>query len=157
MSDARTQTVRAYYHDQLMDERNRTRVFRVEWLNRGRTITKLIQRLTSIRRVAKRRYHVIRELRAQLRALPPPQRIGEHHMAENTVWYGPHACAVCGVTIVKAAREQGGAEFEAPARLMRAFQRGSEAGDPELVYPMTWKPHVHAMTNAPAPTKEPSR
>ncbi len=62
---------------------------------------------------------------------------------DATTWYGPHACAVCGVEIVKASREQGGAEFEPPERLMRVFQRGSESSNPDLVYPMVWKPHVH--------------
>lgn len=61
----------------------------------------------------------------------------------NATWYGPHACAVCGVTIVKAAREQGGAEYEPPDQLMRVFARGAENGNPDLVYPMAWKPHVH--------------
>lgn len=62
---------------------------------------------------------------------------------QEIVWYGPHACSVCGVTIVKAAAESGGEELEPPKRLMRAFHRGSESGDPDLVYPATWKPHVH--------------
>ncbi len=62
---------------------------------------------------------------------------------ETVVWYGPHACEVCGVTIVKAARESGGAEFEPPARLMRVFNRGAEAGDVDTVYPAVWMPHVH--------------
>lgn len=58
-------------------------------------------------------------------------------------WYGPHACGVCGVTIVKAATEQGGAELEPPESLMRVFRRGSETGNVDLVYPQTWTPHVH--------------
>lgn len=64
---------------------------------------------------------------------------------DEIVWYGPFACDVCGVTIVKAANKQGGAELEAPERLMRVFHRGSEAGDVQVVYPMTWKSHVHDM------------
>lgn len=61
----------------------------------------------------------------------------------NSVWYGPHECNVCGVTIVKAALEDGGAEFEPPERLIRVYRRGSEAFDVNLVYPMTWKAHEH--------------
>ncbi len=68
---------------------------------------------------------------------------------EQIVWYGPHACSVCGVVIVKAAAESGGEELEPPARLMRVYQRGSESGDVDLVYPATWKPHVHVQTNTP--------
>lgn len=62
---------------------------------------------------------------------------------QTIVWYGPHHCAECGVTIVKASREQGGAEFEPPDRLMRIYYRGAESSDPSLLYPMTWAPHVH--------------
>jgi hypothetical protein len=64
-------------------------------------------------------------------------------MSSEINWYGPHACSVCGVTIVKAAREQGGQELEPPERLMRVFHRGSEVGNPDLVYPSIWIPHVH--------------
>ena len=47
-----------------------------------------------------------------------------------TIWYGPHACEVCGVVIVKAAREHGGAEFNYPVGL--------------TIYPNhAWAPHVH--------------
>jgi hypothetical protein len=75
----------------------------------------------------------------------------------NVVWYGPHGCSVCGVTIVKAAIESGGAEFEPPARLLRIFNRGAEAGDPEFVYPMEWTPHVHrARSNNPAEMPPPA-
>lgn len=63
--------------------------------------------------------------------------------AQEVVWYGPHACAICGETIVKAARESGGAEFDPPKHLMRVFQRGSESCVPEIVYPAIWTPHVH--------------
>lgn len=31
------------------------------------------------------------------------------------VWYGPHACGICGQLIIKAARAQGGAEYNAPS------------------------------------------
>ena len=84
-------------------------------------------------------------------------RLKERPMEMESVrtWYGPHACEVCGVTIIKAAREDGGAEFEPPERLMRVYRRGSESADVDLVYPMTWKPHVHDMEaakNWPAPT-----
>jgi hypothetical protein len=64
--------------------------------------------------------------------------------AEGIIWYGPHACQVCGATIIKAARENGGAELEPPDRLMRIFHRGSESSNPDVTYPMVWKPHVHA-------------
>lgn len=64
------------------------------------------------------------------------------------IWYGPHACSVCGVMIVKASREDGGAEYEPPARLLRIYQRGSESGSPDLVYPMTWRPHEHDLARA---------
>lgn len=75
-------------------------------------------------------------------------------MSETTtepenVWYGPHNCEVCGVTIVKASREQGGSEFEPPARLMRVYRRGSESDDVDVVYPMVWKPHVHGVDTRP--------
>lgn len=72
----------------------------------------------------------------------------------DMAWYGPHPCEVCGVTIVKAAREAGGAELEPPNALMRVYQRGAESGNPDLVYPMAWTQHVHrAPANAPiAPT-----
>lgn len=69
---------------------------------------------------------------------------------KEVIWYGPHSCSVCGVIIVKAAMESGGEELEPPARLLRVFNRGSESGDPDLVYPTTWKPHVHDMTRAAA-------
>lgn len=65
------------------------------------------------------------------------------HPELSGVWYGPHACEVCGVTIVKAAREDGGAEFEPPGRLMAIFHRGALSHDPDVVYPMTWTPHRH--------------
>jgi hypothetical protein len=49
--------------------------------------------------------------------------------SDDIVYYGPHACGVCGVMIVKAAREQGGAEYDAPSG---------------PIYPNTrWRPHVH--------------
>lgn len=78
-------------------------------------------------------------------------------MAEEnkSIWYGPHACSVCGVTIVKAAREDGGAEYEPPARLLEIYRRGAQNGDVDLVYPMTWTPHVHIAAQTPA-TSEPS-
>lgn len=57
--------------------------------------------------------------------------------------YGPHACEVCGITIIKAAREQGGEELEPPARLMEIYVRGSMNSNPHVVYPMTWTPHMH--------------
>lgn len=71
-------------------------------------------------------------------------------------WYGPHQCAECGVMIVKAARESGAAEFEPPDVLMRVFLRGAESGNPEVVYPITWTPHVHRVNGSaasPAPPK----
>jgi hypothetical protein len=70
-----------------------------------------------------------------------PRLLKEKQMTE-TIWYGPHACQSCGVTIVKAAREQGGAEFEPPARLMQVYHRGSEAQQVDLVYPQVWAPHI---------------
>lgn len=63
-------------------------------------------------------------------------------MDTHTIWYGPHACESCGVTIVKAAREHGGAALEPPARLMDAYQNGARSRDVDLVYPMTWTPHL---------------
>ncbi len=62
----------------------------------------------------------------------------------NIVWYGPRPCAVCGVEIVKAAKESGGMELEVPARLMRIYRMGTESNDIDVVYPMVWRPHVHA-------------
>lgn len=62
---------------------------------------------------------------------------------ETIVWYGPHACEVCGVVIVKAAIEQGGEELEPPNILMRVFRMGAESGNPDIVYPLAWKKHVH--------------
>ena len=72
----------------------------------------------------------------------------------NANWYGPHDCAVCGVTIIKAAMGEGGAEFEPPAQLMKIFARGAESGNPDVVYPMKWRPHVHLPEGGriPAPT-----
>lgn len=67
----------------------------------------------------------------------------------DVIWYGPHACAVCGVEIVKAAREQGGQELEPPELLMRIYRRGAENGNPDLVYPMAWTTHVHRTTDGP--------
>ena len=88
-----------------------------------------------------------RKLRAESAASRDRKEEQENPMSENiSTWYGPHGCRVCGVTIVKAAREDGGAEFEPPDRLMRAYRRGCEAFDVDLVYPMTWTPHVHAPT-----------
>ena len=58
------------------------------------------------------------------------------------IYYGPHACEICGQTIVKQAREEGGASFDPPPLLMRIFYRGSEAGNPDVAYPMVWTPHV---------------
>lgn len=56
------------------------------------------------------------------------------------VYYGPHECGRCGRLIVKAAREQGGAEYDYP--------RG-----PEPIYPNTrWRPH-----DCPADRTAPSR
>lgn len=74
----------------------------------------------------------------------------------TVTWYGPHACGVCGVTIVKAANERGGAEFEPPALLMQIYQRGSESNKPDLVYPMSWKPHQHipALAVRPVPQSQ---
>lgn len=69
--------------------------------------------------------------------------------AKPIVWYGPHACSDCGVLIIKAAHDQGGEELEPPARLLRVFHRGSEAGDPDLVYPHAWAPHVHLAADDP--------
>jgi hypothetical protein len=69
----------------------------------------------------------------------------------SCVWYGPHPCGVCGETIVKAALESGGAEFDVPEILMRVYDRGSEARNPGLVYPMVWKPHVHVMKHGSIP------
>lgn len=61
----------------------------------------------------------------------------------NSVWYGPHECAVCGITIVKQAVEAGGAEYEPPDALMRVYRRGAECGNVDVVYPAIWKAHVH--------------
>lgn len=61
----------------------------------------------------------------------------------KVVWYGPHACEVCGATVIRAASEHGGERFDVPERLMRVYLRGSEAADPALVYPQQWVPHVH--------------
>lgn len=62
-----------------------------------------------------------------------------------TIWYGPHACEVCGVSIIKAAREHGGAEFNYPVGL--------------TIYPNhAWAPHVHLKLyqhQAVAPSVEP--
>lgn len=33
---------------------------------------------------------------------------------ESAVFYGPHPCRLCGDTIVKASRAQGGAEYDEP-------------------------------------------
>jgi len=57
-------------------------------------------------------------------------------------YYGPHSCETCGQTIVKQAREEGGAAFDPPPMLMRVFLRGAEAGNPDVTYPMMWTPHV---------------
>ena len=70
-------------------------------------------------------------------------------MEDVKVWYGPHACSVCGSTIVKAAREEGGMELDPPERLLRVYQRGAESGDVEVVYPAEWRPHVHRTENLP--------
>ena len=58
-------------------------------------------------------------------------------------WYGPHACDECGAEIIKTSLEEGGHMFDVPARLMRVYHRGSEAGSVDVVYPQTWTPHVH--------------
>ncbi len=68
----------------------------------------------------------------------------------ETVWYGPHACEVCGAEIVKAAIEDGGAMFDVPERLKRIYHRGSESGDVDVCYPMTWPPHVHKTERGPS-------
>jgi hypothetical protein len=54
-------------------------------------------------------------------------------METTTIFYGPHQCNMCGDWIVKAAREQGGAEFDWPK---------------EGPYPNTqWVAHVHAQAS----------
>lgn len=65
-------------------------------------------------------------------------------------YYGPHDCETCGQTIVKQAREDGGAAFDIPERLLRIFERGAEAGDPDVAYPVTWTPHVCSPTPTPS-------
>lgn len=77
-------------------------------------------------------------------------------MNTDTIWYGPHACAVCGVIIVKMAIEQGGQELEPPEALLRVFHRGSESSNQELVYPMTWAPHTHRENHGPQATTSPA-
>jgi hypothetical protein len=82
--------------------------------------------------------------RLALRQTPIGNEKGEQMTETNDViYYGPHACSVCGETIVKASAEHGGAEFDPPAALMRIYQRGAESGNVDIVYPQTWKPHVH--------------
>jgi len=67
----------------------------------------------------------------------------EQPTEETTMtYYGPHDCEHCGHTIVKAAREDGGAAFDVPSHLLRIFQRGSEAGNVDVAYPVVWVPHV---------------
>ena len=57
------------------------------------------------------------------------------------VFYGPHECSVCGETIVKGAIEDGGQALNPPELLLRIYRRGSEAGNVDVTYPMTWAPH----------------
>ena len=70
----------------------------------------------------------------------PPAGVAVSEPAANVAtdqwtFYGPHPCEVCGVTIVKAARKHGGAEFYYPAE--------------GPIYPNTrWWPHVHAVTSS---------
>ena len=59
-----------------------------------------------------------------------------------TIWYGPHQCSVCGELIVKAAREQGGDEYDAPP-----------SGQ---LYPNhVWVPHIHGHTRQGEPQMSP--
>lgn len=67
----------------------------------------------------------------------------------TVTWYGPHACAECGEIIIRANFEKGGAMFDPPERLLRIYQRGSESGTPDVVYPMVWRPHVHGENRPP--------
>lgn len=75
MSEPVTSTAFAEHLDKLNRERNRTRLFQVEWYHRGLTIDKLQRRIASARRVAKARYHTIRELKAQLAASAVPSPV----------------------------------------------------------------------------------
>ena len=68
----------------------------------------------------------------------------------KVVWYGPHPCAECGGTVVRAALENGGAMFDPPKKLLDIFLNGSRSGDVDTVYPMQWTPHVHAENRPPA-------
>lgn len=72
----------------------------------------------------------------------------ESQNQNDVVWYGPHACSVCGETIVRAAQESGGQELDVPAHLLRVYQRGSEALNVDVAYPAVWRAHVHSLANA---------
>lgn len=70
--------------------------------------------------------------------------------AATPVYYGPHACERCGRMIVKAAIEAGGQAFDPPPALLRVFRRGSEAGNVDVCYPATWRPHTCAAADVDA-------
>lgn len=63
-------------------------------------------------------------------------------MSDDTIWYGPHACDLCGETVVRADLHGGGQRFDVPELLLHIYRRGSESGNVEITYPMTWQPHV---------------
>ena len=62
--------------------------------------------------------------------------------ANETVFYGPHACDECGAEIVRAELARGGQKYDIPAHLARVFHRGAESGNVDVVYPTVWAPHV---------------
>ena len=78
----------------------------------------------------------------ELEALRPSLLTPREKEKDIMTYYGPHNCEHCGATIVKASREEGGKSFDPPPLLLRVFQRGSEAGNPDVAYPMAWTPHV---------------
>jgi hypothetical protein len=93
---------------------------------------------------------MLNECAAELDALRPSLLIPPEKEKKNIMtYYGPHNCERCGATIVKASREEGGQSFDVPPLLLRVFQRGSEAGNPDVAYPMTWEPHVCGTTQSP--------